>query len=100
MMKFKFNEEKTKRFLNIPVNALYLKIDQILAKDGIYPTEQGVYLASEEKGFYPFGFLRCGLPETDWFMKVIDEWYWLDDIEDIKNIERYNCLKTYERWGY
>ncbi len=98
-MKFKFNEEKSKQLLGVPVGALYIKIDQELAKYGIYPTEQDVYLATVEKGFYPFGFLRCGLPETDWFMKVIDEWYWMDDVEDMEHLERYNCLKTYAKYG-
>ena len=98
-MKFKFNDEKARNLLGVPVNACYLKIDAFLAKDGIYPKQRGVYFATEEKGFYPFGMLRCKLPDTNWFMKVIDEWYWMDDADDTENIERYNCLKSYQRWG-
>jgi hypothetical protein len=99
MMKFKFNEVKCKQILGLPANACYLKIDQVLAKDGIYPVKRGIYFATEKEGFYPFGMLRCKLPDTDWFMKVIEEWYWLDDIDYMENIERYNCLNSYKKYG-
>lgn len=100
LMKFKFNEEKARNVLNAPVNACYLKIDELLAKDGIYPKERGVYLATEKKGFHPFASLVCILPETTWFLKVIDEWYWFDDSSNCDyDDDSYNCLVSMEKYG-
>lgn len=92
LMWMRFNEEKVRDVLNAPVNACYLKIDELLAKDGIFSEARGAYLATEEKGFYPFGMLRCRLTDTEWFMKVIEEWYIMDDVNDIEHLEDYNCL--------
>lgn len=100
LMKFKFNEEKARNVLNAPVNACYLKIDELLAKDEIYPKERGVYVAEDSKAFHSFATLRIRLPMTKWFMEVIEEWYWFDDANNCDyNDDAYNCLVSFARFG-
>ncbi len=97
-MEIKFNEEKAKK-IGIDIESCYGVINKFLAKSGIYPSQKGVYLAEADKGFKPFGDLRYHLPDTDWFMKVVEKWYWFDDMEKYGDPENYNCLRSYAKWG-
>lgn len=95
MMEFKFNEEKARKCFGISASACYKKVDELLAKNNIYPFKQGVYIAKDSQNtFDSFGSVLIRLPKTDWFLKVIDQWYWFDDENDIDyNDDEYNCLK-------
>ncbi len=97
-MEIKFNKEKANE-LGISVDSCYEVIEKYLAKSGIYRSGEGIYFAEASKGFKPFGDLRYYLPDTDWFMKIVEKWYWFDDIDNYKDPENYNCLRSYEKWG-
>jgi hypothetical protein len=99
MMEFRFSEEKLKEN-GYTKDMCFRSINRYLNKEGIYAKKEGVYIADEEIAFLPFATLRGRLPMTDWFLKVIDEWYWFDDENDIDySDDGYNCLISYKKHG-
>lgn len=53
------------------------------------------YIASDESGFNAFSILKCNLPKTKWFLKVIEKWFWFDDEDDIDwNDEGADCIHS------
>ncbi len=92
MMEFKFSEEKAKN-MGVTLDMCYLSVDDYMKKRGVYPKSRGVYVESED-GFDAFARARIQLPQSWWFLKVIDSWYWFDDENDIDYTDdSYNCLK-------
>lgn len=98
MMEFKFNEQKLKQN-GLSAEMCFRTIDRFLNARGIYAKETGVYVADDsQNSFDSFGSAMSRLPKSNWFLKVIDEWYWFDDENDRDyNDDEYNCLK-YKFW--
>ena len=88
-MTFVFNEEKA-RNLGCSTQACYNAVDKPFACYGIIPVTQGVYEAPDDQNtFTAFGVAQT-LPYSDWFLKVIDSWFCLDD-DGIPE----DCLKVF-----
>lgn len=98
MMEFKFNEERAKN-MGVTLDMCYASVDDYMQKKGVYPKKKGIYIESQD-GFDTFAKARIQLPRSWWFLKVIDEWYWFDDENDIDyNDIGYDCLKSYLAGG-
>ena len=75
-MYFEFNEHKLKQN-NLTKEQCFTVIDKIMNKYGVHANQQGAYIASDESEFNAFSILKCNLPKTKWFLKVIEKWFWL-----------------------
>ena len=61
--------------------------------DTIKETKSGIF-EGEEKDWEIFGSMMA-LPYTNWFLKVIKEWYWYLDEEDGLGEQKEDCLQSY-----
>ena len=73
MMEIYLNEEKA-RENNIDINECYEKIDNYFIKKGVHKISKGVYQGIR-KDFITFVGAQDQLPQTDWFLKIVDQWY-------------------------
>jgi hypothetical protein len=49
---------------------------------------------------YSFSILKCNLPKTKWFLKVIEKWFWFDDEDDIDwNDKGTDCIHFIQKYG-
>ena len=61
---------------NININDCYGKMDRYFERNHVSKTGLGCYEGSD---FDPFAHAVMKLPYTDWFLKVVDQWYcWCD----------------------
>lgn len=73
MMYFEFNEDKLKQN-NLTQEQCFRVIDKVMNEYGVHANQLGTYIASDESGFKAFSILKCNLPKTKWFLKVIEKW--------------------------
>lgn len=93
MMEFIFSEQKAIEN-NYDINKCYEIVDKFFAKYGIQPIAEGVYKAPDSQNtFNAFGGAVGKFPKTTWFLKVIDEWYWREEGDEIE--DREDCLQSY-----
>lgn len=99
MMYFEFNEDKLKQN-NLTKEQCFSVIDKVMNEYGVHANQPGIYIASDESGFNAFSILKCNLPKTKWFLKVIEKWFWFDDEDDIdRNDKGADCLHSIYMYG-
>lgn len=99
MMYFEFNEDKLKQN-NLTKEQCFSIIDKVMNEYGVYANQPGIYIASDESGFNAFSILKCNLPKTKWFLKVIEKWFWFDDEDDIDwNDKGADCIHSIQKYG-
>ena len=72
-MEIYLSEEKAKKN-NINLEECYQKIDSYFLKHGVKIKSPGVY-QGVKKDFGTFVTDQGQLPQTNWFLKIIDQWY-------------------------
>ena len=94
LMEIYLSEEKAKKN-NIDLNECYQKIDKYLKSRGVEIVSKGIYKGVKED-FDTFVIAQEQLPQTKWFLKVVDQWYisYFDDTPDSPEY-REDALKTY-----
>ena len=73
LMEIYLSEEKAKRN-NIDIDACYQKIDQFFIKKGVKIKAPGIYQGTKND-FTTFVITQGQLPQTNWFLKIVDQWY-------------------------
>lgn len=73
LMEIYLSEEKAKRN-NIDIDACYQKIDLFFIKKGVKIKAPGIYQGTK-KDFTTFVIAQGQLPQTNWFLKIVDQWY-------------------------
>ncbi|WP_370784241.1 hypothetical protein [Faecalibacillus intestinalis] len=94
LMEIYLSEEKAKKN-NINLEECYQKIDSYFLKHGVKIKSPGVY-QGVKKDFGTFVTAQGQLPQTNWFLKIIDQWYisYFGDTPDSPEY-REDALKTY-----
>lgn len=96
MMEIFLNEEKAKTN-GIDINKCYEIIDNFFADRGIVKMEQGVYWGEKnQNSFIAFGMMVAKLPKTDWFLKIVDNFFWRSDSDNIE--DREDCIAAYNKY--
>ena len=99
MMYFEFNEDRLKQN-HFTQEQCFSVIDKVMNEYGVYANQPGTYIALDESGFNAFSILKCNLPKTKWFLKVIEKWFWFDDEDDIDwNDEGADCIHSIQKYG-
>ena len=73
LMEIYLSEEKAKKN-NINLNECYQKIDKYFKSRGVEIVSKGIY-KGVRKDFDTFAIAQGSLPDTKWFLKVVDQWY-------------------------
>ena len=73
LMEIYLSEEKAKKN-NIDLNECYQKIDKYFKSRGVEIVSKGIY-KGVRKDFDTFAIAQGSLPDTKWFLKVVDQWY-------------------------
>ena len=73
LMEIYLSEEKAKKN-NIDLNECYQKIDKYFKSRGVEKVSKGIY-KGVRKDFDTFAIAQGSLPDTKWFLKVVDQWY-------------------------
>ena len=73
LMEIYLSEEKAKRN-NIDINSCYKKINHFFITRGVKIKAPGVYQGTKED-FTTFVIAQGQLPQTNWFLKIVDQWY-------------------------
>ena len=73
LMEIYLSEEKAKKN-NIDLDECYQKIDKYFKSRGVEIVSKGVY-KGVRKDFDTFVIAQEQLPQTKWFLKVVDQWY-------------------------
>lgn len=73
LMEIYLSEEKAKKN-NINLNECYQKIDKYFKSRGVEIISKGIY-KGVRKDFDTFAIAQGSLPDTKWFLKVLDQWY-------------------------
>ena len=73
LMEIYLSEEKAKKN-NINLNECYQKIDKYFKSRGVEIVSKGIYKGARED-FDTFAIAQGSLPDTKWFLKVVDKWY-------------------------
>ena len=73
LMEIYLSEEKAKKN-NIDLNECYQKTNRFFLDRGVKIKELGVYQGVKED-FDTFVIAQEQLPQTKWFLKVVDQWY-------------------------
>ena len=77
----------------IDISKCYEIMDKIFLKEGIEKLEDGVYKGDDSQSTYNvFAIGNLKLPDTSWFLKVVKNWYWRFDSDDIS--DREDCLQA------
>ena len=94
LMEIYLSEEKAKKN-NIDINACYQKINHYFLDRGVKIKAPGVYQGIKSD-FGTFVTAQMQLPDTNWFLKVVDQWYisYFGDTPDSPEY-REDALKTY-----
>lgn len=99
MMYFEFNEDRLIQN-HFTQEQCFSVIDKVMNEYGVYANQPGTYIASDESGFNAFSILKCNLPKTKWFLKVIEKCFWFDDEDDIDwNDECADCIHSIQKHG-
>ena len=73
IMEIYLNENKAKDN-NIDIESCYKKIDNYFLTRGDVKVAKGIYKGVKED-FTTFAVAQGQLPDTNWFLKIVDEWY-------------------------
>lgn len=94
LMEIYLSEEKAKKN-NIDLNECYQKIDKYFKSRGVEIVSKGIY-EGVRKDFDTFVIAQGQLPQTKWFLKVVDQWYisYFGDTPDSPEY-REDALKIY-----
>ena len=94
LMEIYLNEGKAKKN-NIDLDECYQKIKKYFKSRGVEIVSKGVY-KGVRKDFDTFVIAQGQLPQTKWFLKVVDQWYisYFGDTPDSPEY-REDALKTY-----
>lgn len=94
LMEIYLSEDKAKKN-NIDIEECYQKINRYFIKHGVKIKSPGVY-QGVKKDFTTFAIAQGQLPQTNWFLKVIDRWYisYFGDTPDSPEF-REDALKIY-----
>ena len=94
LMEIYLSEEKAKKN-NIDLNECYQKIDKYFKSCGVEIVSKGIY-KGVRKDFDTFVIAQGQLPQTKWFLKVVDQWYisYFGDTPDSPEY-REDALKIY-----
>lgn len=96
MMEIFLNEEKAKAN-HFNIKKCYEALDNFFEERNIKKMDQGVYQGCDnQESFTAFGVAIVHLPRTNWFLKIVDEWYWRADSDDIE--DREDCLEAYYKY--
>lgn len=93
MMEMFLDEQKAKEN-NIDIDECYEKVDRFFKKRGVKKISKGVYQGNKND-FNTFMTAQWDLPESTWFLKIVDKWYFRylgDTIE-----YREDALESYYR---
>ena len=94
MMEVVLSEEKAE-INNYDIDECYNKIDKYFISRGVKKTGLGFYKGTN-KDFSTFAGAQAGFPNSEWFLKVVDQWYisYFGDTPDSPEY-REDALKTY-----
>ena len=94
LMEIYLSEEKAKKN-NIDLDECYQKIDKYFKLRGVEIVSKGIY-KGVRKDFDTFVIAQGSLPDTKWFLKVVDQWY-ISYFGDTPNSPEYreDALKIY-----
>ncbi|WP_405317222.1 hypothetical protein [Faecalibacillus faecis] len=94
LMEIYLSEEKAKKN-NIDINMCYQKIDRYFLDHGVKIKAPGVY-QGVKNDFGTFVTAQMQLPDTNWFLKIVDQWYisYFGDTPDSPEY-REDALKSY-----
>ena len=94
LMEIYLSEEKAKKN-NIDLNECYQKIDKYFKSRGVEIVSRGIY-KGVKKDFDTFVIAQGQLPQTKWFLKVVDQWYisYFDDTPESPEY-REDALRCY-----
>lgn len=94
MMEVYLSKEKAAQF-NYNIEKCYKVIDDYFEKRNVKKISQGVYVGTEENDWSTFMIAAANLPDTTWFLNIVNEWYLRQ--EGLGESDREDCLKTYYR---
>ena len=96
IMEIYLNESKAKDN-NIDINSSYEKIDNYFVSRGVIKVAKAIY-KGVKKDFTTFAIAQGQLSNTNWFLKIIDEWYisYFGDEPDSPEY-RQDALESYYR---
>lgn len=94
LMEIYLSEEKAKKN-NIDLASCYQKINRYFLDHGVKIKSPGVYQGVKED-FGTFVSAQMQLPDTNWFLKIVDQWYisYFGDTPDSPEY-REDALKSY-----
>ena len=94
LMEIYLSEEKAKKN-NIDLESCYQKINRYFLDHGVKIKSPGVYQGVKED-FNTFAVAQGQLPQTNWFLKIVDQWYicYFGDTPDSPEY-REDALKIY-----
>ena len=94
LMEIYLSEEKAKKN-NIDLASCYQKINRYFLDHGVKIKSPGVYQGVKED-FNTFAVAQGQLPQTNWFLKIVDQWYisYFGDTPDSPEY-REDALKIY-----
>ncbi|WP_296875794.1 hypothetical protein [Thomasclavelia sp.] len=93
MMEMELNEKKAKEN-HIDIDECYAMVDKFFKERGVKIISKGVY-KGENKDFDTFMKAQWDLPDSGWFLKIVEKWFFRyegDTIED-----REDALASYYR---
>ncbi|WP_279160234.1 hypothetical protein [Thomasclavelia cocleata] len=93
MMEIVLSEEKAE-INNIDINECYNKIDKYFISRGVRKKALGIYEGTN-KDFSTFACAQTGLPNSEWFLKVVEKWYCWYEGDTIEYRE--DALESYYR---
>lgn len=94
IMEIYLSEEKGE-INHIDIEACYQKIDNYFLSRGVEKIDTGIY-KGVKSDFNTFAIVQTQLLDTDWFLKVVDQWYisYFGDTPDSPEY-REDALKAY-----
>ena len=93
LMEIYLSEEKAKKN-NIDLASCYQKINRYFLDHGVKIKSPGVYQGVKED-FNTFAVAQGQLPQTNWFLKIVDKWYFRYEGDTIEYRE--DALESYYR---
>ncbi len=93
MMEMELNEKKAKEN-HIDIDECYAIVDKYFKENGVEIIDKGVY-KGDKKDFGIFVMAQWDLPQTDWFLKIVDKWYFRYEGDTIEYRE--DSLASYYR---
>lgn len=73
LMEIYLDKDKAKKH-GIDIDHCYEIIDNYFARYGVEKIGRGIYRGIK-KDFTTFACAQGQLPQTDWFLKIVDQWY-------------------------